>query len=190
MAATIALTNQMSGGGPVEHPRRTVDPPPDPTSSPAGLAPPAAGEDLTSGEDVAARLPRAGASPDPTSPPPAGPGKAAGGGDHVPHDAEPVKAGDAIQSADEGVGPDGIGGQLPREAVANADGPAPNPSPVMAWCDQHGQQIRLTRVMLRKLHPDEFGDLRDWRDLDELRGERATKAITYLDAWLHSIEEG
>ena len=44
--------------------------------------------------------------------------------------------------------------------------------------------------MLRKLHPDEFGDLRDWRDLDELRGERADKAIAYLDAWLHTLEEG
>jgi hypothetical protein len=186
---------QQSGGGSVHSSRRGSTPPPDPTSDPVPSAPPGPGSD-------------------PTSPPPTSPGTAGRGGDHTsggdvarasawtaaPPDPNPAAVpleGDEPAAAT----PPSRGGEALAQDPDNEQvGPAPalggqpatsgpTPSPVGEWCDANNVQIRLAKVHLRKVHSDEFGDLKDWRDLEELRGERAQMAINYLDAWHHAGQE-
>ena len=60
------------------------------------------------------------------------------------------------------------------------------PSPVQDWCELHGHDIRHAQIHLRKVHGDEFGDITSITELKGLRGERADRAIAYLDAWLQA----
>jgi hypothetical protein len=94
-----------------------------------------------------------------------------------------TKEGDAIPPDDDtGEGSvDGPGGQPQREAAAKSN-TDPDPSPVQAWADKYGYDIRLLRIHLKKTYPFEFSDLKDRVDLQELRGDRASKAIAYLEA--------
>jgi hypothetical protein len=137
-----------------------------------------------------------GVSPDPTSAPPGWPYPVDRFVDPNPTDAD-AKEGDAIPDIDEGLGSAvDIGGQPSREAVADsAAGPDPSPSLVQAWCDENNIPIRQARFYLRKGHPKEFDDLKDWRDLQELEGERAALAVKRLDQWMsnakvHEKEDG
>jgi hypothetical protein len=114
-------------------------------------------------------------SPDPTSGVVAGDGFGEGPIAATPdptsdHDPE---GGEATEQAEATEGGSGV--------VARGELP-PEPSPVGTWCGEHGFPIRQARVVLRRLHRDEFADLADWRDLQELRGDRAAKAIAYLEA--------
>jgi hypothetical protein len=71
-------------------------------------------------------------------------------------------------------------------------GPAPpprDPSPILAWCELHGRDIRQARIYLRKQYGSWFEDLKDRKDLEELRGERADRALTYLDAWVNATAD-
>jgi hypothetical protein len=168
---------------------------PDSTSPPAvggGLAPPAAGPaggDPTSGAKAAGTS--SVVAPDPTS--------AAVTEPTAADPPEPSEDGEAIPQATDKVGPDDRGGQPSTSevaaAMARADattGPTPpprDPSPVLAWCQFVGVDIRIARVHLRKAHRSDFGDLADRKDLEELRGERAERAIAYLDAWHQAGQE-
>ena len=105
------------------------------------------------------------------------------------HPSLRVEEGEAIDPDGNDDG-SGSGGE-PNGGTATDPAPVdPDPSPVMAWCDKHNVEIRLARVYLRKTYPDEFKELlRDWKDLQELRGSKADKAVAYLDAWLHLATE-
>jgi hypothetical protein len=56
--------------------------------------------------------------------------------------------------------------------------------PVEEWAIRHDPPVdlRVAKVALRKQFKEDFGWLKDWRDLQELQGEQATNAITALEA--------
>jgi hypothetical protein len=120
---------------------------------------------------------------DPSSDPPGSAPPAAGGSDTNPtrNDRED---GDALPLQEDGEGSVDVGGDTPTKnaAVANADPTPPTESPVGAWCEQHDIDIRIARTFLRRSHAREFPNLRDRKDLEELRGEEADKALRYLEA--------
>jgi hypothetical protein len=104
-------------------------------------------------------------------------GRAAAPSDLLSPSADPIDAheaqGTAGQGGDAKVGPAGQGED------GGSAGPADD---VVGWCEAHGVDIRLARVHLAKAHRDEFGDLRDWRDLAELDADRVPRALAYLSA--------
>ena len=159
-----------------------------PTSDPGTSAPPGPGSDPKP-------LDPAFWVPGLTSPP-VRPGDVSPGGDPVPLTTD-ERQGEAIPDDDNaGVGSDSSGDDTPRtsdgvgqEQVVSDETADPTPSLVQLWCDEHDINIRLARVVLRKAH-DEFADLLDWKDLQELEGERAAQAVRYLDVWLHTATEG
>jgi len=163
------------------------DPAPDLMSDP-GEVPPDPGSGPPSGEADGGNPPRAPASPDPTPDPhprearfwrqPDGPVVEVSDPTSPPVTPGVVPGGDT----------NGVGSEVHQEAREGdgetGAGPTPptGPSPVLAWCEMYEVDIRHARIYLRKTFGEWFGDLKDRKDLQELRGERADRAIAYLDA--------
>jgi hypothetical protein len=125
--------------------------------------------------------PRLDPASDPTpDPPPTPPG--GGSGSTSP----PVELGEGSTVGDPnaGEGADDTGG------TAVDPSPANDSSPVQTWCEANGVDIRLARIHLKRAHASDFADMKDRADLAELRGERADRAIAYLDAWHNAGQEG
>jgi hypothetical protein len=168
--------------------RRAIDREIEEKSDPAPIPPSGAGSDQTSGEVVSSGRESAAPPPPRTPMSEAGSSGVSGDGAHSPASDEPVSAtdsreGDALPSDNDGVGSATTGPSRVSGDVGDIDPTPPNdPSPVAAWCEQHDISISIAKTFLRRSHAREFPDLRDWKDLQELRPPRSDTAIRYLEA--------
>lgn len=145
-----------------QSPHSSARPAPDPTSNPPSPTPPGGGgSDPTSGEGERETVPGRGGAADPPT------GEVADRDDPSPDD--------------QGGGPADDAGGKPVPTA----GPTPPPfaSPVMAWCEQHGQDIRVVKTWLRRVHGTRFPEVKDRKDLEELRPPRSDEVIAVLDEW-------